>query len=126
MCHNRQAKWDTAVSNLQHAIQLDPANPLFRNNLAMVLVDAGRPAEALPQLSAVHGEAAAHYNLGYMLLDRKQTQQAEQHFTRALELNPQLKQAQQMLEYLHFGAGQAKPDFAQRLPNVDATQVKQR
>jgi Tfp pilus assembly protein PilF len=114
MCHNRQGKWDSAIGNLQHAIQLDPANPLYRNNLALVLVDAGRSAEALPQLVAVHGEAAAHYNLGYMLLDRKLTAEAEQHFTRALELNPQLTQARQMLEFMQFGNGaeQAPPETA--------------
>jgi superkiller protein 3 len=103
MCNNRQQRWDAAVSLLQQAIQKDPGNPLYRNNLALVLIDAGRPVDAFNQMASVHGEAGAHYNLGYMLLDRGKRQEAEQHFARALELNPQLAQARQMLEYVQLG-----------------------
>jgi tetratricopeptide (TPR) repeat protein len=126
MCLNRQGKCDWAINNLQQAIQLEPSNALYRNNLALVLVDAGRPDEALSQLVNVHGEAAAHYNVGYLLLERHHTAEAEQHFARALDLNPQLQQAQQMLEQVRIaaGVGESKPDFAKRLPATDAFPVQ--
>jgi Tfp pilus assembly protein PilF len=125
MCQNRQGKWDSAIGNLQQAIQLDPSSALYRNNLALVLVDSGRPADAFPQLVAVHGEANAHYNLGYMLLDRNHQAEAEQHFMRALELNPDLQQARQMLE-LARGSAAAEPDFAKRLPATGNIELRQR
>ena len=125
MCHNRQGKWDLAISNLQQAVQLDPGSALYRNNLALVLVDSGRPADALPQLVAVHGEAAAHYNLGYMLLDRNHQAEAEQHFMRALELDPELQQAQEMLVFAR-SVDSTKPDFAKRLPATGKIEMRQR
>lgn len=97
MCYARQQNWDAAIGNLQRAIRLDPSNPLYRNNLALILVDAGRPYEAFEHLVTAHGEAIAHYNLGHMLLQRNLPTEAEQHFRRALELNPQLAEAQKML-----------------------------
>jgi tetratricopeptide (TPR) repeat protein len=107
MCHARHGKLDIALGTLPRAIRLEPQNKLYRNNLAVVLVDSGRPEEAFEQLAAVHGEAIAHYNLGYLLLERNSRDAAAAHFRRALELNPQLNAAQQLLQELHQGAVQA-------------------
>jgi tetratricopeptide (TPR) repeat protein len=104
MCYARHGNLDMAMGTLQRAIRLDPNHKLYRNNLALILVDAGRPDDAFQQLVAAHGEAIAHYNLGYMLLERNSRDVAAGHFRRALELNPQLSAAQQMLEELHRGA----------------------
>jgi tetratricopeptide (TPR) repeat protein len=98
MCHARHGNLDVAMGTLQRAINLEPGNRLYRNNLALVLVDAGRQQEAFQHLVVAHGEAIAHYNLGYMLLERKSQDAAAAHFRQALALNPQLNVARQLLD----------------------------
>jgi tetratricopeptide (TPR) repeat protein len=68
----------------------------------------GRPDEALNHLAATASPAVAHYNLGALLAQKGQTQLAVQHFQRAVELDPGLAPARQMLA--QFGA--PPPGFA--------------
>ena len=82
-------------------MQLDPRNPLYRNNLATVLVDQNRLPEAFANLREVHGDAAAYYNMGYLLNKKGQTEAAEHNFTQALLIDPNMVPAQKWLMYLH-------------------------
>ena len=84
MCYARQNRLDDAVAELGRAIRLDAKNPLYRNNIAAVLVDQGRMTDALLHLRAVHGDAAAYYNLGYLLNKKGQLQAALVNFKLAL------------------------------------------
>jgi tetratricopeptide (TPR) repeat protein len=118
MCHARHGNLDIALGTLQRAIKLEPGNKLYRNNLALVLVDAGRQQEAYQHLVAAHGEAIAHYNLGYMLLERKSTEAAASHFREALSLNPQLAVARQLLDELQRTTAKSTP--APTTPTVSA------
>jgi cytochrome c-type biogenesis protein CcmH/NrfG len=104
----RQKRLDEAAATLNQAIQLEPKNPLYRNNMAAVLVDQGKVREAFGHLQAVHGEAAAHYNLGYLLTKKNEPQAALQHFTLALRADPSLTAAQQWMNYLKQPAAQAR------------------
>ncbi|MGE3779703.1 MAG: tetratricopeptide repeat protein, partial [Pirellulaceae bacterium] len=97
MCHARHGNVDLALGTLQRAVRLEPANPLFRNNFAVVLVDADRHEEAFQHLRDAHGEAIAHYNLGYLLLERNARDAAVFHFQRALNVDPGLDVARDML-----------------------------
>ena len=49
----RQASWDAAISNLQHAVQLDSTRITHRLDLARVYVDRKRYTDARSQLDAV-------------------------------------------------------------------------
>jgi Tfp pilus assembly protein PilF len=102
----REGMLRESVGSLEQAIQLRPRDPKYRNNLATLLVELGRPQEAFTQLRAVHDEAAAHYNLGYLLNRKGQTQAAAQEFAVALRLNPSLAQARQWLDRIN---GRAAP-----------------
>jgi tetratricopeptide (TPR) repeat protein len=104
----RQGRLDEAVSALTIAIRMAPKNPLFRNNIATVLVDLGRHHEAFAHLRAVHGEAAAYYNMGYLLNKKGQPQAAMQHFAMALRADPSMVVAQRWLEYLERKTTQAR------------------
>ena len=97
----RQGRLDEAAAAMTRAVQLDPKNPLYRNNFATVLVDQGKLREAFLQLRDVHSEAAAYYNMGYLLNKKGQTQAAMQHFALALRADPLMVPAQQWIEYLH-------------------------
>jgi Tfp pilus assembly protein PilF len=101
LCFARRGKLNEAASALGQAVQLDPRNPLYRNNLATVLVDQNRLPEALANLRDVHGEAAAYYNLGYLLNKKGQTEAAEHNFAQALRIDPNMAPAQKWLNYLH-------------------------
>ncbi len=114
MCLARQGRLDEAAAALSAAVQLAPKNTLYRNNFATVLVDAGKLREAFAQLRAVHGEAAAYYNMGYLLQKKGQTLAATQHFALALRADPSMTAARHWLDYLQKSAAQA------RLPNHPA------
>ena len=106
--HNRL---DDAVAALRRAIALEPKNPRYRNNIAMVLVDQGKPQEALTHLSEVYSVPVAHYNVGYLLNKKGQTQAAIQQFGQALRADPSLVAARRWMEYLQKTTMQARlPD----------------
>jgi tetratricopeptide (TPR) repeat protein len=100
MMYARQGRLPDAAAQLNRAIQLQPMNQRYRNNIAIVLIDAGRIDEAYGHLAAVHGEANAHYNLGFLLSERQLNADALQHLNQALALNPNLEPAHQLASQL--------------------------
>lgn len=108
LCYSRQGRLDEAVSAMTRAVQLAPKNPLYRNNIATILVDQGKAREAFGHLRQVHGEAAAYYNLGYLLNKKGDKQAAIQHFSQALRVDPSMTAAQHWIEYLQRSTTQAR------------------
>jgi tetratricopeptide (TPR) repeat protein len=101
LCYARQKRYDEAVTHLQKAVALQPNRPLYRNNLATVLVEQGRIGEAIVQLKATgQGDAAAHYNVGFLLAKRNQSAGALEQFQRALAIDPQFEPAKQWIASL--------------------------
>jgi tetratricopeptide (TPR) repeat protein len=99
--YERQNKHQEAAREIAQAMQLDPRNLLYRNNCATVLVEQNRLAEAFAVMREVHGDAAAYYNLGYMLHKKGDLPAAEHHFAQALRVDPRMAAAQRWLNYLH-------------------------
>jgi Flp pilus assembly protein TadD len=100
LCYARRNKLNEAAAALGQAAQLDPRNPLYRNNLASVLVEQNRLPEAFANLREAHGDAAANYNLGYLLNKKGNTEAAEHYFAQALRVDPTMAPAQKWLNYL--------------------------
>jgi len=100
LCYANAKRFDEAIKALGRAVQLEPRNVLYRNNLAVMLVERGRIEEALSHLRAVHNEANAYYNLGYLLQKKGQDAEAFRYFALALESNPSMSSAQRWLEHL--------------------------
>ncbi len=105
--YDRRGMPSEAAATFTQAVQLKPDEPLYRNNLAHVLVQLGQLPAAYEHLHAVHGEAVAYYNLGYLLHQRGQRDAAVQHITAALRRNPNLAPARQLLGEL---APNMRPD----------------
>jgi len=63
----RQGKLSDARRALSRAVAVDPATPVYRNNLATVLVDQQRYDDALRQLVAAGGSQIGRHNLLHML-----------------------------------------------------------
>lgn len=101
LCYARQGRYQEALAALGQATQLEPKQALYRNNIATVLVELNRHSEALEHLTAAHGRATAHYNLGYMLYQRGQHSQAAEQFTLALRANPRMEAANQWLAQIN-------------------------
>jgi Flp pilus assembly protein TadD len=100
LCLARRGMATDALGALGKAVQLQPDKALYRNNLAVVLVDQHRPDDALTQLRAVDTEAVANYDLGILLEQRKQDVLAQARFQHALELDPQFTEARLWNEHL--------------------------
>jgi len=113
LCYARRNMHDEAIASIGRAVLLQPKNPLYRNNIAAVLVEKGRMQEAYSHQRAVHGDAVAYYNLGYLLNKKGKTQEAAQHFAIALQLDPSLVQARHWLQKVRGPASQP-PLQAQR------------
>ncbi len=105
LCLARTGQLHKSVGMLQRAVQLQPAKPLYRNNLATVLVELDRPDEALTQLKAVYPPAQAHYNVGFWLQKRGLKDAAADQFATAVSYDPTFASALQWLAKL-------RPEYA--------------
>ncbi len=101
LCYARNGRLDKAIEMLQRAVALEPDKPIHRNNLSAVLVEAGRVDDALKELTVVHTEDVAHYNLGYLFYEKGEQDLAYRHLQRAVQMNPSLSPAQHLLDQLH-------------------------
>lgn len=90
--HARQADWPAAIASYQLALQVEPASAEALNNLAWVLVQAGRPVEALPPARQAVALAAADPNywdtLAVVYLALQRPTEARDAVMRGLALDP--------------------------------------
>ena len=106
LCFARRNMLPQSLSALERAIQLAPDRRLYRNNIATVLVEMGNVDAAFGHLKAVHDEAVAYYNLGYLMLQKGESGAASRLFSEALAKNPSLVEARIWLRKLESnGAG---------------------
>ncbi len=105
LCYHRRGMLSEATRELRKAVDLEGNNKLYRNNLAAVYVEQGKNQEALRQLAEAHGQSVAHYNLGYLLMQKKDNQGALEQFQLAAQKDPSLVQAQQWIARLSQPVG---------------------
>jgi len=118
LCLASHGATEQAVAAMEGAVRLEPREAFYRNNLAVILVEAGRNEAAFKHLAAVHNEATAYYNLGYLLQKRGDLDAARAHFAMALRRNPQLTEARDWLAHLEKSrreVGQGTTQVARRL-----------
>jgi hypothetical protein len=84
---------------------LQPAKPLYHNNLATALVESGHPDEAYHQLEAAQPAPVAHYNLGILLHRKGNDELAQRHFELAAQADPTFAPARQWAEQLALKNG---------------------
>jgi len=100
----KQKQYPKALAALGQAVRLKPREAKYRHNLALVLVQMGRNEEAFGHLRAVHTEAVAHYNLGYLLRTKGDDRAAAFHFGQALRADSSMVAARQWLARLGDGS----------------------
>ncbi len=82
-----------AEEALGKAIKLDPRNHRATNNLALVVGTQGRLDESYRLFRMVNKEAEAHSNVAYLYAQQGQGKQALEHYSQALNIDPQMKNA---------------------------------
>ena len=107
LCYARHQQLAAAQRELTEAVALTPDNSMYRNNLAAVLVEGNRDAEAYQVLAAVNPPAVAHYNLAFLLNQRGNNESAAAHLQQALQIDPSLAAAQALLAQVQPAGGTA-------------------
>jgi Flp pilus assembly protein TadD len=104
LCLARSGRDEEALGALRHAVSLEPDSKLYRNNLATLLVDMKRASEAWNELLGAHSPAIAHYNVGYLLHENGDLEQAREQFQLAVQKDSSLLVAREMLAQLEAPA----------------------
>jgi protein O-GlcNAc transferase len=97
VCSHQRGDHSAAVTRIQRAIELDPHNPGYRNNLGLALKALHRFDQAIASFQhalRLNPEyATAHVSLGNILNDQGELDQAAAHFRIALTHKPELAEA---------------------------------
>ncbi|MEM8734709.1 MAG: tetratricopeptide repeat protein [Planctomycetota bacterium] len=92
-----QGRSPEAQAAVRKAIELDASNPRYRNNLAGMLIQAGRADEAVQELQQVFPPAVANYNVAFLQYQNQNVAAAQQHLQQALKIDPNMKLARDLL-----------------------------
>jgi tetratricopeptide (TPR) repeat protein len=106
MCQARHKEWTPALERLRKAIEADRENRQYVLNYALCLARAESYDEALAWLMKLHPPALAHFTLARMMHHNGRPELSRQHLQAALQANPGLHAAQQMLVELEQPASQ--------------------
>ncbi len=92
---------DAAKQTLENALTLDPTDKRLINNQALVLGYLGDDKASLELFRRAGSEAEALSNLGFVYAQLGDVPKAKEHYLRALDLQPDMKNAAQALVDLH-------------------------
>jgi Flp pilus assembly protein TadD len=105
-----QQRWQEAEASLRQAITLSPELRRAHNNLGLVLARTGRDQEALEAFArAGCDRAQANANLAHAMMLSDRWNEAEVHFQRALETDPDLSTAREGLAGLQSLLARQEP-----------------
>ncbi|MEC8553658.1 MAG: tetratricopeptide repeat protein [Planctomycetota bacterium] len=96
-----------ALGAASKAIEMDNTNPKYRNNLAGLLVQQGRSEEAsqLLQQGGLFTPGEANYNVAYLNFKNNNMPSARQYLQTALQHEPGLQQARDLLNQISNSHG---------------------
>ncbi|MEX0717756.1 MAG: tetratricopeptide repeat protein [Planctomycetaceae bacterium] len=96
--HASRQNWREAVRHLHEATVAAPNDAGYRHHLAIALARSGNVDQARPHFARAVGDAEAHYNIGYILFDEGNLDDAERELRQAVVMKPELRQARQLLD----------------------------
>ncbi len=100
-CYELSGKIDAAEAAYLKGIEKDSKNVPCRTNYGLMLARIGRTGEAMVQLQIVLTPAEVHYNLASVLEAQGKREQAKVEYKKALEVDPEFKDAQTRLSALN-------------------------
>jgi tetratricopeptide (TPR) repeat protein len=101
--HNRKKEFPAAIGALNRALEMDPENRTYITTLGMTLARTGHTDQAVQALSRSMGPASANYNVARMLIHLNRPTEAQHHLRVAVQQNPNLEAARQMLSQMENG-----------------------
>jgi tetratricopeptide (TPR) repeat protein len=99
-CLELAGRTDDAQSAYKTGIAQDPKNQPCRVNYGLLLARSGKIAEATAQLQTVLTPAQVHYNIAAVFEGQGRTEQAKSEYQAALQLDPNMTDAQARLKAL--------------------------
>lgn len=111
LCFARKGDTAQAIATLSRAVQRRPDSQRYRNNLAVVLVGAGRHVQAYEVLASGGGPASANYNIAWMLNRQGKGQDAVPYLHAALMADPAFQPAIALLTNI-----ESSPSYVAALP----------
>ncbi|NIA07214.1 MAG: tetratricopeptide repeat protein [Actinobacteria bacterium] len=115
-------KYEEAEKHFRKALQLNGQFQRARVNLAIALGKQGQFDQALTEFKKALPEAQAYYNLAYIYRLNHNWQQAGDYYKRALELNPDLSEAQTALAVVNQQSHNPS-DIAGDIENLETDQT---
>jgi len=112
MYHFRQKHYDRASEAFRKATEFDPDDRTYSKLLSTSLALAGRDQDSIKVLTQIYGsESKAHYKFAIICLLKQvdQPDKARYHLKVALEKDPMLRPADQLLTQLNQGTAPAAP-----------------
>jgi tetratricopeptide (TPR) repeat protein len=102
MCHARHQEWEAAIDSLRKASEIDPDNRQCTKTLGMCLARAGHVDDSVACLEKVQSKAEAQCTVARMLYQMNQDEACKQHVQLALQLDPNLAKAKELLAELEL------------------------
>ncbi len=99
-CHCRKKDWAVALECFRKALEIDPEDRQCLTELGLCLARAGKIDESVAYLTKAHGAAQAHFDVARMLRHLKRDEECKRHLLLAVQANPELKSATEMLAQL--------------------------
>jgi tetratricopeptide (TPR) repeat protein len=100
VCQAKHGNWSPAVESLQQASNLDRENRAYVKTLGFCLAKSGRCDESVASFMRIMDEAQARYNVARLLHYEKQDDLCRAQIGLALQANPQLTLAYNLLAEL--------------------------
>ena len=100
ICQARHRDWPAAQDSLSKACDLQPDNRIFVKTLAFCQAKNGRYEDSMASFKRIMDEGQAHYNLARLLQHENQDDLSRLHLHMALQANPKLTAAQDLLARL--------------------------
>jgi tetratricopeptide (TPR) repeat protein len=104
MYYGQHKEWQSSLRCLQQAATMEPENRQYTNSLGFALARCGQYDQSYEVFRKTVGAAMAHYHLAQMLHHLQQDELSKQQLQLALQADPNLASAQQMLVQLQTGA----------------------
>ena len=110
--YNRRKDFSQAAVHLQKALELEPENRIYLTTLGLTMARAGQTEQAVALLSRSMGSASAYYNVARMLLHLQRNDEGMHYLRLAVESNPNLESARELLTEIQGGnTGNVRIDF---------------
>jgi tetratricopeptide (TPR) repeat protein len=100
ICQARHGEWTAAQESVGKACDLDADNRVYVKTMAFCLAKNGQYDTSIACFKRVMDEGQAHYNLARLLHYDKHEDLSRLHLQMALQVNPKLTQAQDLLAQL--------------------------